>query len=152
MQVVFKVKTPKGQATGTNEKIKKLIIGFNKVKVNTYVNEDDSEIFWECEGHIKHIMNIQRNLLRFDLMMKNVFEQKLMKRYASSNLKKEELEELEDMLRNQTTVELIKKATLDEVREYNETFFDKIKRTYKKFNPFSSNDSSNKESKKKRNK
>ena len=136
MQVVFKVKTPKGQATGTNKKIKNFIIGFNKVKVNTYVNEDDSEIIWEIEGGIKQIFNIQKNLSRFDAMINTIFTNKLMQKYMGSNIKKEEIKELEEMLRNQTSLEIIKKATLEEEDEYNRSFMQRIKAGWQKINPF----------------
>lgn len=137
MRVIFKVRTPKGQASKTNDKIKKLIIGFNKVQATTYINDDDNEIIWEVTGGIKQIFNIQKNVARFDIIMKNIFENKMMKKFGASQLKKDELEELEDMLRNQTTVEIIKEATLQEVNEYNETVLDKVKKSWKKFNPFS---------------
>lgn len=142
MQVVFKVKTPKGQATGTNDKIKTFIIAFNKVKVETFVNTDDSEIIWVVIGGLKQIMRIQGNIQKFDLMIKNIFEHKLMQKYTGRKLSPEQIEELEEMLRNQTSVEIIKQATLQEQDEYNESFFDKVKRNWKKFNPFSSSDSS----------
>jgi hypothetical protein len=132
MQVVFKVKTPKGQAQGTNDKIKKFIIGFNKVKVETYVNDENSEIVWMVTGQLKYVMRVQANIARFDALIKNIFEHNLMKKFTGEKLSKEDVEELREMLENQTSVEIVRKATQEERDEYSSTWLDRVRNLWKR--------------------
>ena len=61
MKVKIEIKTPKGNATTSEKRIMPFLIGEltkKKVKIDSYVNEDDDTIYWEIEGDIKHIMKI----------------------------------------------------------------------------------------------
>ena len=133
MRVLFRVKTPKGQAARTSRIIKTFIIGMpnKKLKTEIYTNDDDSEIFWDCEGDFKRIMNVQSNLARFDYIIKTIFEHKLMKKYGVSKLSKEDEAELKNMLLNHTEVKIIKVSEQEVVVE-GLTYWERIKKFFKK--------------------
>lgn len=132
MIITIKVKTPKGEAKKTEKKLKGFIIGINKVKSETWTNEEDSEFYWKIEGGIKQIMNINRNLAFFDRLIKMIFENKLMKKMTGVKISKEEIEQLREMLVNQTSVEVIKESTLQEKDEHQQTFWQKVTKVFKK--------------------
>ena len=131
MKTKIKITTPKGQAKGTEKKIRKFIIGFKKVKIDTYVNEDDNELYWEIEGKVKDIMKINRNVFYFTEMVKGVLDSKMVKKTLRKKLKKEDEEQLKDMLLNQTSCEIIKEATAEELVEENKTFWQRMKERFK---------------------
>lgn len=132
MIITIKVKTPKGQAISTEAKLRKFIIGFNKVKHETWSNVEDNEFYWRIEGGIREVMTINKNLAIFDKTMKMIFQHKLMKKFMNVNISKEELAELKEMLINQTEIEVVKESTLQEKNEYERTLWDRIKSTFQR--------------------
>jgi len=132
MKTKIKISTPSGQAKGTEKKIKKFIIGFRKVKVNTYVNDEDNELYWEIEGSVRNIMKINKNVFYFTQMIQGVLDNKLMKKTLRKKLKPEQEEQLKNMLLNQTSCEIIKEATAEELNEYGKSFWTRMKDKFKK--------------------
>ena len=53
MKKKIRIKTPKGEATKAQKNIRRFIFGMKKVKVETYVNKEDSEMFWDVEGSVR---------------------------------------------------------------------------------------------------
>jgi len=132
MKTKIKITTPKGQAKGTEKKIRKFIIGFKKVKVDTYTNDDDNELYWEVEGSVRDILKINRNVFYFTQMIQGVLDNKLMKRTMRKKLSPEDEEQLKNMLLNQTSCEIIKEATAEEMVEGTMSFWDRMKSRFKK--------------------
>ena len=108
MKIRIRIKTPPGQARGTEAKIRWAIIG--KAAHTMQVNEDDSEIIWEIQGDPKKILAINRNVTYYGLIVKSVFENKLFKKTALARLNPEDKPKLEAMLTEQTKVEVIKEG------------------------------------------
>lgn len=132
MELKILITTPKGAATKTEKQIRPYIIGKNKVNVDLYVSPEDDQIVWHMTGNIRECMKAQKNVQLFDVIIKRIFENKIIQRFVD----KEDIPELENMLRNHTTVEVIKKATEQELQQEEEyknmTWWQKIKSKFKK--------------------
>ena len=132
MKTKIIIKTPAGQAAGTMKKIKPLIIGFKKVKIETYVNDNDDEMVWDIEGSVRDIISINKNVSMFDSLIKTIFNNKMVQKKAAKHLTEEDQKKLKDMLLNQTTCEVIKEATAQELVEANKTRWQRMKETFTK--------------------
>jgi hypothetical protein len=128
MQVKIKITTPKGQAKGTLNKLKPFLIGFNKVKHEAYVNQDDNEMYLECEGTPRQILNISRNANLYSSFVEQIFKKKVMgKGIADLAANKEDIMELENMLKEGTKVEVIKQASAQELVDNNKSMWQRMK-------------------------
>jgi len=128
------INTPKGYATENEIRLRKFIIGVKRKRVNiinNYVNGDNSTFIWEIEGPIKDVLRINKNVSRFDNVMKTVLDHKLMKRSIRKKLSDVDEQELKDLLSEHTTVEIIKNATAEELVEHNITWWQRMKNTFK---------------------
>jgi hypothetical protein len=127
MELKILITTPKGAATKTERQIRPYIIGHNKLDIDLYVSPEDDQIVWHMKGDIRACMKAQRNVVLYDTIIQNVLKNKVVKKFVD----KKDLPELEDMLKNHTTVEVIKKATEQELQheeEYNNmTWWEKVK-------------------------
>jgi len=132
MELKILITTPKGAATKTERQIRPYIIGKNKVNVDLYVSPEDDQIVWHMTGNVRECMKAQKNVQLFDVIIKRIFENKIIQRFVD----KEDIPELENMLKNHTTVEVIKKATEQELQQEEEyknmTWWQKIKSKFKK--------------------
>ena len=110
MKIKIKISTPKGQAKGTEGKIKPFIINplRRKIKVISSSNEEDNEIIWDIEAPPKDIFRIVKNVSRFEVILKSVFSNSLVKKVIKSKLDDNQQAELKDMLENHTKIEIIK--------------------------------------------
>lgn len=129
--IKIRITTPRGQATATQKRIQPFLIGSKKklVKFNTYVNEDDSELYWEIETELRRAMKITRNVGMYKQMIQTVLGNKTVNKLIESP---EQKKELADMLNDQTKIEVLKEATAQEIVEYNKTFWQRIKERYTK--------------------
>jgi len=132
MELKILITTPKGAATKTERQIRPYIIGKNKVNVDLYISPEDDQIVWHMTGNVRECMKAQKNVQLFDVIIKRIFENKIIQRFVD----KEDIPELENMLKNHTTVEVIKKATEQELQQEEEyknmTWWQKIKSKFKK--------------------
>ena len=135
MRTRIKIRTIKGQAEKVEKRIKPYILGnsFNKLKfMEIYINKENNEIAWEVEDSVRKIMKINYNVVRFDVIMKNIFNNKLLRKKLLTKVPKDQVKELESLLRNHTKVTIIKNATAEELVEANKTWWQKIKETFHK--------------------
>lgn len=130
MELKIQIKTPKGQAKKTQGKLKKFIVGKDKIH-NILVSPEDDMIIWVVNVGIRRAMKIQKNVMRYETMIKGMFNNKLMKKKLIPMLEPGQAEELKAMLTEHTSIEVIKNATAQELLD-NETYWQKIKRTFKK--------------------
>jgi hypothetical protein len=111
MEILVKIKTPQGQASGTDLKLRPYIVGL--LKQNTIkeikIGKDDDKIYWRIETDYKHIQNINRNVAFFDSGIRMMMGHPIMRKFIKSNIKKEDQIELEKMLKNQTKLTIISK-------------------------------------------
>lgn len=129
------IRTPKGFAEKNEKRIRAVIIGKRKKQVkiiNKFVNKDNDKFIWEIEAPIKDCLRIQKNISRFDVVMKNIFNNRLVKRTMRKQLgmTNDQEEELNVLFDDQTQVDIIKKATAQELDEHNKTWWQRMKETY----------------------
>lgn len=133
MKLKIHIRTPKGQATGTEKKLRPFILGKKKAH-QLWVNKDDNQIVWEIEGTVRECLKINKNVARFDFITRKVFDSKMLKKTLRKKLEPGQEEELKDMLLNQTSVEVVKEATAQEMVEANKTWWEKVKETFTRKN------------------
>jgi predicted DNA-binding antitoxin AbrB/MazE fold protein len=133
MKVKIEIKTPEGQAEGTLKKLKPFLIGFNKVKSESYINNNNSIMYLECEGRPKEILKITKNCYTYTAFIDQIFKQKIMgKGIMDLADSKDDIKELEKMLKEGTKVKIIKEASAEELVEGNKSWWDNIKQKFKK--------------------
>lgn len=109
MRLRIEIKTPKGYAASTSSKLKPFILGRNKVTEHQiYCNKDDSMIIWIIDAQIKEAMRIQKSLAYYDVVTSSVLKSKVVRLMA--HLSHEDQKQLDDMLKKQTTLRIIKMA------------------------------------------
>lgn len=131
----IQIRTPKGVATKTEKRIRKFIIGIPRRRVsiiNNYVDADDSTFIWEIDAPVRDTLRIMKNLSRFDVVMQNIFNHKLMRKVANKKLTAEDSAELKDMFLNHTSVTLIKKEQEEILIDDKTTFWQYVKKKFKK--------------------
>ena len=107
MQLKVRITTPKGQAKGTQKKLQKFLLGIKKPQ-KVITNEDDSQIVWIMETDIRSALKIQRNVSFYDKLVEGIFKNRLLAKVVKKKVPKEQQDELEAMLKNQTKIEIIK--------------------------------------------
>lgn len=129
MEIKILIKTPKGAATKTERKLRAFLVGKdNKYLKNTYINEDDNELVWEMEGPVRRMMKMNKTVARFDTLMKGVLKSKAF----NLMVKKEQREELKDMLLNHTTVDVVTKEDSELLDDTGESWWGRVKKKWNK--------------------
>lgn len=105
MQAKIMIRTPAGQAKGTEAKIKPFIIGIRKNKYKVYTDRADSKIIWIVEGSIRELIAIQRNVMLFDRMVAQVMQNRIVQ--GAARLTKDQKKELEDMFKHHTSIKIL---------------------------------------------
>ncbi len=132
MKVKIKVSTPAGQAKATAWKLKPFLIGFNKVKTETYVSANDDIIYIDVEGDARRVLKVTANAYSYATMIDQVFKKKVMGKGVIDALNEKDAAELKSMLKDGTKVEVIKEATAEEMVDVGTTLWERIKRTFKR--------------------
>ena len=96
----------KGYALSTQKKLMPYIIAKHPVKHKVTTNKNDDMIIWDVEGQTRHVMKISKNVNMFDVAMAKILKSKTVRKAAK--LKPEELVELDEMLKHQTSIKVIK--------------------------------------------
>ena len=133
MKAKIRIKTPDGQARGTETKLRPMLLN-RRLTSTTYTNDLDNEILWEIEGPVRDILKATKNVNTYEVLIKHIFQNKLMKKFGLPKLAEGEADKLKELLENNTTVEIIKEATAQELIEANVTWWDKLKSKFKKEN------------------
>lgn len=106
------IKTPAGYAKSTEGKLRPFLLGRQKLhKILT--NEQDNKILWIVDCQPKDYMRITRNVATYTVMIKKVMGNKIVRRAA--RLSKQDEDQLNDMLDNQTEVDIIKENEMAEI-------------------------------------
>jgi len=132
MEIKILIRTPDGQATKTERKLRPFLLGRTKKGHTVFVNKLDNKIVWVVNAPIHKIMNINKNIARFDIITRMIFDNKTFKKSLRSKLTEEDEKTLKNMLLNHTKITVIKQATTDETEKYTTTWYEKIKNKFKK--------------------
>lgn len=128
------VTTPKGQAAKAEKRLRGWLLGFKRPDQLGYSEEDDS-FYWEVTATPRQAVKITRNIGMYDSFIKGVFESKAMRKYAASSVSKEGLAELEHMLKEGTSIRIVKNAEAEELCEDNRTWWTRLKEKFKRNSP-----------------
>jgi len=108
------------------------LLGFSKAKSITYVNDADDQMFINVIGTPRQCLSVSRNCNAYSSMIDQVFKKKILgKGIADMIENKDDLEQLEKMLKDGTKVEIIKTATREEKLQDGKTLWQKIKESCK---------------------
>lgn len=126
------IKTPVGQASGTEAKLRTFIVGKNsKITNDIRINDQNSEIIWEIDCDVKTMLKITRNVTMYDQFVKGVFDNKTalkaIRKLADSE---EDVKKLQEMLNGQTSIEIIKEATAQEIVEGQKSWWQSMKEKF----------------------
>jgi len=129
MELKIRITTPKGQATGAQKTLRPFLIGSKKkiIKFETYVNEDDSELYWVIVTDLRRSLKINRNITMYKVMIGTILGNKRVNKMIKDEKQKEELRK---MLSDQTKIEIIKEGEAQELVEYNKTFWQRMKERF----------------------
>ena len=107
VRIRIQIKTPKGYAASTSNKVKPFIIGTKKINNHeVYANKKDDTIIWIIDCSPKDLIRIQRNVILFDKTTKTILQNKLVRKLSKLNT--EQRSELDKMLNNQTEIKIIR--------------------------------------------
>lgn len=127
----LKVRTPKGQAKKAVGKIKWLVLG--KVKTSEiYISKEDDEIVFFFDIPLRKLGKIHKNVAKFDFFVKAMLDNKLVRKTVRKHLKAGQEEDLKEMLLKHTEMELVSPLSPKEVREADETLWQRIKGKFRK--------------------
>src|SRR3989338_6820220 len=107
MKVKIRIKTPKGNALGIYSKIKVFLIPLG-MHPQVESNEENDTIILSIEGDPRKVQKIIKRVAMWDTLIRGVMENKGFRKMASRSLKEGSIEELDDMLMEHTTLEVIK--------------------------------------------
>ena len=133
MEAKILIKTPKGQAIKTEKKLRKWIVKDKSMIHETYASPEDDQIVWVIRGNIRKVMGVCKRVSIFEWTMKTAFNSGAVRKHLKrEGLKKERemLGEVKEMLTDQTTVEIIKQATAEELDEYGKSWWQRIKERF----------------------
>ena len=128
MRVLVEIRTPAGEASQTSRKLNNMIIP-SRVKFKSWVSDADDIIYWEVEGSIRDVLKVNRNVAYFDNIMRGALRTSLVKGQMKKMSEADNIA-LEDMLLNQTKLTIIKQDQQNELDEYKETWWDRVKQRF----------------------
>ena len=111
MKLKIRIKTPKGAASGMDKKLRPFILGWRAEPEEVRINEEGSQILWTINKDSRKTEKIIRNLSLFDTIVSQVMTSKKVKWAVKKYGDKGSYDELEEILKEHTTVERI---SLDE--------------------------------------
>lgn len=127
MEAKILIRTPKGQASGTKEKMRK-IIGIDKA-ADFYINDDtdDNEILYIVKGEPRRVMKVIKKAYLYPKIAQMAMDKKLMRDAMIKFSSRETYDQVYDMMINGTTVEVVKYNDYLEELKKPKGVFQKIK-------------------------
>lgn len=133
MKIKLHIKTPPGHAASVESQLRLFLLGKLKMPANTYISPDKEEFYWEIDCGVKKYFSIQRNARLFQMLAQGTLDKIESKNWIKkmAGVTGTTIEGARQLLK-ETTVEVIKQATADEIVEANTTLWEKIKKTFHK--------------------
>jgi hypothetical protein len=133
MEMKIKICVPKGYGTSRNKDywemraIKKMV--FRKARIKEeYVNDDGSELIWVVEVSARNYLSVVKNVTIYEKIVAGLFSnkhaKKALRRLADTP---QDYDSMVDMMQKQTTIEIIKTATAEELAEANKSKYVRLK-------------------------
>lgn len=111
------------------------IIGLakGKTKLEGWTNKEDSILYLEVEGNIRHVLRIEKNVEQFSKTKKDITHKKsgrwMIKKLGGTE---EQIGQLQELFDNDTEVTVVKEATAQEIIDDQTTFWQKIKNNFER--------------------
>ena len=140
MIVRLQVKTPLGKAAGAERTLRLFLIGKLKQPVNTYLSEKDDVFYWEIQVTPSQYVSITKRIAMFHALATGVLGQvertKMLRKAAEMYAGKagttaEAFRETRTLF-DTTEVTLIKSATAEEMLSEGETYWERMKRVFRR--------------------
>ena len=116
MIVYVKIKTPKGQASGVESKLRSFLLSKGKV-IKTWHDKDDGLVVWVVEADHGNRSRIIHNIMMYEVVMHKLMGNKIMKSALKKLVKEEDRDKLQNMLDNETEVSIINNSDFLELIE-----------------------------------
>ena len=121
----------------TEQRLRTWIIGNSKkLKNSVWTNPEDTQVMWEVDCDAKTCIRISKNVSLYDNLIKGLFQikagRKALEMMADN---KEDVVKLEEMLKEHTTIEIIKEATAQEMVDEKQTWLQRLKSKFQKSDP-----------------
>ena len=100
--------------------------------LNIVISADNDVIYWDCEGSVSRYYKDTNKIQKFELLMKTVVHNRLFQKALKRKFSKEQQDEFMNMINNQTSIEITKKATEEEIKEHDKSLWNKVKSKFKK--------------------
>ena len=113
MRLHIRIKTPKGQAKGTESKLRAFLLGKSKV-IKAWSNKADDKFYWIVDAYHGDISRITRNVSMYGWFIHKVFSSGAIKKVAKMALGEKDQEELRRMLEDNTKIEIITPTEINE--------------------------------------
>ena len=108
MEIKILITTPKGNARGTEAKLRTALLKWDAPK-KIIINKADNKIIWIIEGDIKKCLKIQKNIIGFQKLAQYFLNNKLVKKGINKLADSpEDYEKLKQAFINNTKIEIIK--------------------------------------------
>lgn len=118
-QLRILIKTPIGYAKSTEFKLRPFLLGRNGKLHKIMTNAEDNKILWIVEADPNQYIKIIKNVSAYTAIMRNVLSNKTLRRVAK--ISKEDGAKLDEMLQDQTEIDIIKENELAEImKEFKE--------------------------------
>ena len=108
MKIKIRIKTPKGNALRIEKKVRFYLLP-KGVKPIIQSNRDNSQIIWLVDTDSRRMSKLIRNVVRFDVIISSVIKSKIFRKAALKGVGEKGVKELEDMIKNHTSCEIIKR-------------------------------------------
>lgn len=132
MKIRLLIKTPPGQARGTEKKLRGILLGMKRAN-ESGINEDESSFYWELDLTIKQYLHLQKKVYMFQDFTSGLISHRLVQGAAKKmGATTEQITEVRSMFKTGTKIDIIKEATAQEQDENNKTYWQKIKEKFKK--------------------
>lgn len=127
------VRTPAGQGEGSERRLRTFLLGMKRPAETGF---KDDGFYWEIETDVKGYIALQKKAVMFSSLAGGLASNKVFKGAATKlGATKQQLREVEDMLTNGTSIEVIKNATADEIVDGRTTWWEKFKMGFKHRTP-----------------
>lgn len=133
MRLRMITRTPDGKAKGMNRLLRVFLLGkgLKVLRHQVFINEDQNEILWDIECSYKDFLSITRKVAQKEIIAQGAMNHKLVRMVFKKWGSPEKKREVEELLK-QTDIEIVKQAEADELVEAKTTWWESLKKKFKK--------------------
>lgn len=133
MRIRLHVKTPPGHARSVEKQLRLFLLGKLKKPADTYMAPKGESFYWEIDCDAKTYFRIQRNARLFQMLAQGTLDEIDKKTWVKkmAGITGTTITGARGLLK-ETSVEILKQASAEEIVQANTTFWERIKKTFHK--------------------